>query len=1053
MPRIALPKDEIGFAELSVHALRRWRMVLLACVGVLGLGLLAWALIPRREEPLVDMPVIAVVLAYPGATPEDVETQVVKPLEEVLLGLDSVEYVESTARPNAALFTIKLEEGSATDVLAEKVRGTILGRKRDLPAAVEDPEVVVESTDRVTQMVLAVSGFSPDGVLTAAAKRVKADLITVPGVAGVDLRGQHEPAVRVRLDPVLAARHGLGTGAVVAGLQAANSRIPGGEVRVGELATLLEVSSRMSGAADVRAVALSARADERGRAQVVHVEDVAEVTETELTPRQRFLAGSEPAVGLEIRFRGEADAVAVGAGIRARLEALRRSLPPGVSLRVVHDQPAWISRSVRGFITSLLEGILLVMVVVGLGMGLRPALVVSAVIPLSIGCAVVGLLLLGFTLDMISISGLIVALGLLVDDAVVVTDSIQLLHDRGLSRARSAVLGTARVFWANNATTAVAIASFVPLFFMGSDIGSFLRGLPVAVILALGASLIAAQLATPWLATLVVRRRRGVEAIPDERPWDRADDSSHGAGEAGAILRPLYRLYDRLIPAVLAHPGRVVALATAALAASLALFPLLGVQFFPRSDRPMLFARLELATGTRLETTTETAREALEILRATPGVLEVSAAIGAGYPMISDRPYVGEASGIADFMVKLRDRRNPAAVAAILRERLARLPGARITVDEVMMGPPVEHPVLVRVYGDDYDVLRSTAEEIKARLRAIPGTINVDDSLSTSVPLTRVRVDGDRAALRGLDAALVGETLRWLYSEDKVTEFRRGDDLVQVVLDVPRDERRPLAALEEIPVANGSGALVPVRSAAQASLGHDAAQLRRRNGRRIVEVSADVTAGVLADSVLSELDPWLRARPWPAGYGFVYAGEQEEIGKSFSNLAVAATGALLLIGLLLVLVFDDLLLAGIVVLLVPFALIGALPGLALTGNPFSMTAFLGLIALTGVFVNHKIYYVNRMQELESRGLALERAVGQAGRDRLRPVVLTALTAVLGLVPLTLGSPLLWGPFGWVNIFGLVVSIPLSLIVLPACVVLARRAGARLRGLRRELQGA
>jgi len=226
------------------------------------------------------------------------------------------------------------------------------------------------------------------------------------------------------------------------------------------------------------------------------------------------------------------------------------------------------------------------------------------------------------------------------------------------------------------------------------------------------------------------------------------------------------------------------------------------------------------------------------------------------------------------------------------------------------------------------------------------------------------------------------------------------------------------------------------------SLGHGFARLSRRNTQRVVEVTADLEAGALTSNVLRELDPWLRSRSWKPGYGFTYGGEQEEIEESFRMLGIAAVGAVLLIFLLLLLMFDSILLAVLVMLAVPFALLGALPGLALTGNPFGFMAFLGLIALIGVYVNHKIYFVDRMLELLRRGDSLEDAILHAGQDRLRPVVLTAMTAVLGLVPLTLEGGRMWGSFGWVNIFGLVASIPLSLVLLPAFIAFAYRVTGR-----------
>jgi multidrug efflux pump subunit AcrB len=711
---------------------------------------------------------------------------------------------------------------------------------------------------------------------------------------------------------------------------------------------------------------------------------------------------------------------------------------------LVHDQPKIITKAVDGFAGSLLEGILLVMGVVTLGLGWRPALVVSGVIPLAAGGAVLGLLLLGFSLEMISLAGLTMALGLLVDDAVVVTESIQLMRDKGLSPARAAVLGTARVFRANNGTTLVAFVSFLPLFFMGGVIGQFIRGLPAAVMIALAASLAVAQLATPWFSTLLLRKREGIDDIPDEAPFDRSEDTHGHGAHADSPLAFLHRHYGRLMPWVLANPGRVAAAFSGLLALSLLLFPFIGLQFFPKSDdKPFLFVSMEMAKGTPLDLTARKLQEVMGVLRRDEAVARASAVAGGGYPGVaSDRSRIGKGANVGDILLNLRDGEDTAAAAVRLRRSLSGVAGARWSVDEIWMGPPVASPIVVRIHGDDYGQLRAHAEAVKRQLRTIPGAVNLQDTLTDSLPLIQVKVDADRALRHGVTPEGAGQTLRWLHGEDKVTEFRRGDDLVQVVLEAKPERGRPLGSLEDTPVPNGAGALVPLKEAGTVSPGFGYAKLGRRDGRRIVDVSADVDRGTLPSAVLARLDPWLAARSWAPGYGYVYAGEQEEVGKSFTNLGLAAGGALVLIAVLLLFLFDDFALAGLVVLLIPFVLIGVLAGLALTGHPFGFMAFLGLIALVGVYVNHKIYFVDRFLELRHRGVPLAAALLDAGQDRLRPVVLTALTAVLGLVPLTLRGGPMWGAFGWVNIFGLMASIPLSLVLLPAFIVLAERLRKR-----------
>jgi multidrug efflux pump subunit AcrB len=1035
-----LPQDRIGFEELSYGAIRRWRMVLVGALGLLLVAWMAWLKIPRLEDPKVETAEAGVTLIYPGASPEDVESQVLKPVEEVLYGLDDIEWIESSATPNVAFFHLKFDDATNMDVMVEKIRGKVQAKKKDLPAEVKDPEVIRYATSRTPQMMVALVGNRSLEVLTDGAKRMKDNLNTVPGVAGIDLVGDSKPAVRVRLDPLKLKQHRLTPEQVVRQLQLANVRIPGGELEVGNLSTLLQVNQEFKGAADVMKMPVGASADGKGGSRTIALGDVADVRDAYLQQKVRYIVKGQPAVALAVKFRSGENAVAVGEAVRKKLHEIEGSFPHGTTLQIAHDQPKWISKSISDFLESLAEGIVLVMGIITLGMGWRSAVVVSGVLPLAAGGAIFGLYAGGFALEQVSIAGLIVALGLLVDDAVVVTESISVMRDKGLSSLRAAVLGTARVFWANNGTTAVAIASFLPLFFMGGSTGLFIKGLPTAVILALATSLVVAQLFTPWASTVLLPKPKEVPDLPDDAPFAREDDSADPEhGERNAAIKWMKDWYRRNIPWVMANPLKVVVTAVALLVASLMLLPKIGFEFFPKAEKPAFFVLLELPKGTRLETTAAKATQALELLHQDPAVEDTSATVGSGYPQIFlGRLARRQGSDIADILVRLKKGEDSGVVAPRVRQKLQSIPGINVVTEELWHGPPVAHPILIRVFGDDYTKLRAYAEEVKAQLRALEGTVNVSDSLTESVPLTKVALDSDRALRTGLTPGQVGGTLRWLHGEDKATEFRRGEDQVQVVLDPVPAPDRPLAAVEETPVQSARGSLVPLREAGRVDLGYGYAELKRRNTRRVVEITSDVEGGVLPNDLIAKIDPWLRAKKWDTGYGFAYAGAQEETAKSFRNLGIAAMGAVVIIFLLLVLMFDSITLATVVMSAVPFVMIGAVTGLALTGNPFGFMAFLGLIALIGVYVNHKIYFVDRMRELMLRGEDLLSAVTHAGTDRLRPVVLTALTAVLGLVPLTLGGGRLWGAFGWVNIFGLMASIPLSLILLPALVALAFR---------------
>jgi multidrug efflux pump subunit AcrB len=422
-----------------------------------------------------------------------------------------------------------------------------------------------------------------------------------------------------------------------------------------------------------------------------------------------------------------------------------------------------------------------------------------------------------------------------------------------------------------------------------------------------------------------------------------------------------------------------------------------------------------------------------------PGVADASAMIGGAYPqvLLSRAPRLPSKDS-GDILVRTEPSARTDRIASRLREVVAAIPGANISVEEIYTGPGVEHPITIRVYGDEYEKLREYAEEVKSLLRAQRGTINVSDSLSDTVPVTRVTLDAARARGLGITPAQVGATLRYLYGGDKLTEFLVNGKTVEVALQEPAPRELPFEQIEQTPLSASGTRAVPLAAVGGVSLGHSFAQLMRRNTRRVVEIVADVDGTTLPAAVLGAVDPVLRSKTWAAGYGYQYAGEQEETEKSFRNLAIAAIGSLIVIFIIIITMFDSFSMGLATIAAVPYALIGALSGLAVMHEPFGFMAFLGLISLIGVYVNHKIYFVDRFLELTGRGQSLSDAIRGAGADRLRPVVLTALTAVLGLLPLTIGGGVMWRGFGWVGVFGLTASIPLSLVLLPAFIAVAHR---------------
>jgi multidrug efflux pump subunit AcrB len=1035
-----------GLRDSSYLAIVRWRLVSCACIGLIALAWVAWRIIPRAEDPPLDPSEAVVTLAYPGASADEVDRQVVDVLDDALLSLEGLDHLDSIAEAGLARFSVKLTYGTAMDAAVERIRGKLAVARVDLPAQVREPRVVKLSTESMPQMLIGVVSPAGDRELRIQAERVAADLEQVPGVSGTDLVGSVEQSAVVRIDGRRLVHHGLSTRDIRKQIEAATARIPAGEIESNGFSLPLLTRQALSTEADLANLPVKSSSGS-GAGRLIRLRDVADVSIESSSGSKRFVIDGKPAVGIALRFRRDVDIVEVARQIRKRLGPLAESVVGG-GLEVVYDKSVGVAQSLHEFGEALLLGMVLVLAVVAAAMGIRAGALVATALPLSVAGAICGLYVLGYSVEQVSLAGLIVAIGLLVDDAVVVAESVQLMRDRGLGAVRAAVFGTSRVFRANVGTTAVACSSFVPLFFLGGTTGAFIEALPVAVVLALATSMLVAQYVTPWLSTLMLRSS-GSQETPDAQAFDRENDSAEvGHAERSSALRWLKATYLQRIHGVLQHPIVVIAVATAALALAVVAIPRIGVEFFPKAEKPNLFVAVTLPPGSTRDATAESLALTLQRINEEPGVEHTSAVLGGGYPrLFIGRAGPGDRGNVADILIQLAPGFSSEQLAGNLRRRLTDIVGARVSVQELYQGPPVEHPVGIRIYGEDEAVLARHVEPLEELLRAQPGAIDVSDTLTQSSAVATWQVNAERAALAGLTTSDIGTSLRTVLSGDEIARLSTADEQLPIILLADEDE--PLEA-QQVAIP-GVGMHAPLRSLGELRVERSFSQIRRRDGQRFVEVTADLDGSNGASGINAAVDRWLKAHPWEPGYGFAHAGARAAASRSYGHLALASAGAALLMFVLLLWLFDSYQQALTVAAALPYALIGPVVALAITGQPFGFMSFTGLIALLGVYVNHKLYFVDRVLELRRRGADLRSAIVNAGVDRIRPVILTALTAALGLLPLTLGSSRLWAQFGWVNIFGLLFSVPLSLVLLPAMMMVAERLRIRIAHPRARAQ--
>jgi multidrug efflux pump subunit AcrB len=714
-----------------------------------------------------------------------------------------------------------------------------------------------------------------------------------------------------------------------------------------------------------------------------------------------------------------------------------------VTLHEVFDQSESVASRVNGFFWNLLQGILLVGGVVLLALGWRASGIVMTAIPLSILIAIYVLDVTGFGLQQISIVGLVIALGLLVDDAIVITENVARFRRKGYSAVEAALKGTGEVGWAVVSTSVTSVLAFLPIALVQSGSGDFIRSMPLTVIYALGASLAVTLTLTPLLAARALGRGEAEEKAADAegssagRGGDRDGASPSTADEAGfdtwfgrVLEREVEGPYRRTLDWALRRRWIVLGMAVVALGGSLSLFPVIGVSFFPDAEKPQFLVSVTTPEGTSLPQTDRAVRRVEQWLADRDDVRRYAANVGRDNPIVyynvvprREKPTVGQV------FVEAERAADVPRLAADLQAALAEVPGARYETEIFKNGPPVEAPVAIKVIGPELDALRRLADTVEGLMRETPGTMNVDNPIAETKTDLRVRVDRGQAGMLGVPFAAVDRTVRMAVAGLPVAQYRdaSGDDL-DVVLGLADEPR--VSDLERLSVSSASGAEVPLRQVAAVDLEPAVSRIDHFDTERAVTITADVQPGASAVAVTQAVVERLDATALPSGYRTFVGGELEAQEDSFASLLPALLGAVFGILAVLVLQFNSVRQPVIILTAIPLSVIGAFPALLLTGYTFSFTAFVGFTSLAGIVVNNATILVDYANQLMARGHSVVEAAVEAGETRFAPILLTTLTTIGGLLPLTLSGSSLWSPLGWVIIGGLLVSTVLTLVVVP-----------------------
>jgi len=970
---------------------------------------------PRAEDPEILSPDFPIVVLYPGTSPQDMEELVVKPIEKKIGELEDIRKINTTINDGVAVIYAEYRYDSDRDDKYQELIREMNSIRDELPADLLSIEVrkVSPSDVNILQIAL-VSENASDATLRKVAENLKTELEEIPSLKKVAWHGVPEQQVRVDIDLDKLARMGIPLNYVLGSIAGEAANIPAGSLRAGTKSFNVKTSGKY---ADLEEIANTVVFS--GGGKVVKLRDVAQVGARAAERKHITRLNGHRAALVTAAMKSGGNISQTKEAYGPILDAFERKLPANVAMVRAFDQADNVQRRLSGLGFDFLIAIGLVFFTL-LPLGWRAASIVMMAIPLSLGLGIVSLDLLGYSLNQLSIVGFVVALGLLVDDSIVVVENIERWLREGHSRMDAAIRATGQITLAVIGTTATLAIAFMPLAFLPGGSGDFIRSLPVAVISAVLASLLVSLTVIPYLAGRILR--------------------THADPAGNIFLRLLKRgiaaSYTRLLEVALKHPWKTMMAALVLFAGSLGVFGIIGFKLFPSSEKPQFLVNVKMPLQSNLEATDAMTRLIERDLLKVPEVEHVTANVGKGNPRIyyNEIPS-NEKSDYAQVFVQLKKDVNAVVKKRIiedLRTRFSSMAGAKIEVKDFEQGPPVDAPVSIRIIGDNLDTLRALADRVEDTLLRVPGTIYVGNDLDVMKSDLRVRIHTEKARAMGILTADIDRTIRLAVSGIPIAQFTDADgEDYDIVAGTPQQGYATLASLEGIFVNNAQGTPIPLTQVATIGFETSPPVIKHYDKQRYAVVKSFMSRGALAEDINQEFLRRMEGFPMPAGYRFELAGEreqqQEAFGGGFNKIVIAT---IFLFIMVLVLEFRTLKSTLIVLSVIPLGVIGGVAMLWATGNPMSFVAIIGFIALAGVEVKNSILLVDFTNQLRREGMGLEDAIREAGELRFLPIVLTSLTAIGGLIPIALNSNPLVSPLAIVLIGGLISSTLLSRIVTP-----------------------
>jgi multidrug efflux pump subunit AcrB len=1010
--------------NIPKFSIKNFQLTTMLFVLLLGLGIYSFVSMPQLEDPVIELPNVFVVAIYPGASPQDLESQVVDVVEEAVNELDDIDEIITTIRDGVAITEVEFVFGTNADDKLEDVQRKINDIRSDLPSDLYDLDVFNVSTSTVPiYQIGLLSETASYGNMEKEAEEVKKEIETIKGVRKVEVLAAPAEEVRIALNPVKMAEMGISLDDIERAVRSNNANIPGGAIKVSNKLFNIKTSGAYEQLDQLKNTVVGSYAG-----KIIYLKNIASVYFDYEEDRWLARYNGTRCIYMTIQQKEGYNIFDVADPVKAVLD--QYTLPKEMEFAYIFDQSEGVSDRVEVFLGNLLQGIFLVGLIILLALGYRSAGLVMLAIPLSIliGLSVVDVT--GFALQQISIAGLVVALGLLVDNSIAIIENIERFLGMGFSRKEAAIKGTQQLVAPITSATLTTILAFIPILMIPDRTGAFIRALPVTVIATLAASLLVALTLTPLLASRLLRGRDGTS-----HPW---------------LFRQFRRFvegpYRRLLNWAFRHKYWVVGLSGLSLIGALSLFPLVGVAFFPKAEKPQFRIEITLPNGSNIDATNEAVTHVETVLEEYEEEIKYYAAnVGHGNPRIYyNVGSVNYSNSYGDLFVVLKEYEVGRFYELLneLRDRFDTYTNARIDVKEFVQGPPSEAPVAIKIFGDDLNKLEAYAQQVENITRSQKGAVNISNPLATKGTDLYFNINRDKAMMLGVPIHVIDKTIRSFVSGAVIGKFRDLEaEEYSIVLKYDGDADFQLEDFSKVQVQSVSGRFIPLRQLASLEFEKSPSRISHLDAQRTATVLADLREGYTLDEVIGGVRAELDQIQWEDGYSYVFKGDFENRNQSFGGMGVASLVALVLIMGVLILQFKSLTQPLIIFTALPLAIIGSILALLINDIPFSFTAFVGLTSLIGIAINNSIVLVDFANKMREEGASVEQAAKQAGEVRFIPIVMTTLTTILGLLPLTLNGGSLWAPMGWTIIGGLLTSTTFVLLLVPILYKLLTRESA------------